>query len=284
MIKRILVALDADEDTPVATNYAIRLGIINKARLTGLAVVDTSQMAVDIAMAGVEAVTYTSDLQMKMMHDAQAVAGRLAARFKVEARGSSLEAEDRIIEGVPYKEVIDEMNYHDLLVIGNESHFFYNRPQMDTGTLDQVVKRGVCPVLVVGKEYREIKKIMFAYDGSAPSARAIQRFLQLKPYGRQLSVEIVNIRPSDSPYDKKISGRMVDRMFEYIRAYGFRKVVEISRTHPNPPEGITEILESNEADMVVMGAHSVSAIRRLTFGSTTHYMVKNSPIPLFLSN
>lgn len=284
MIKRILVALDADEDTPVATNFAIRLGILNKARLTGLAVIDTSQMAVDIAMAGVEAVSYTSDLQLKMMHDARIVATRLAARFKVVAKGSGLEAEDRLLEGVPYKEVIDEMNYHDLLVIGNESHFFYNRPQMDTGTLDQVVKNGVSPVLVVGKDYREIKKVVFAYDGSAPAARAIQRFLQLKPYGKQLALEILHIRPNDSSYEKNKSGRLIDRLFEYIRAYKFRNIVQTSLTHTNPAEGLMERLAINKADLVVMGAHSVSAIRRLTFGSTTHYMVKNSSVPLFLSN
>lgn len=284
MIKRILVALDADEDTPVATNYAIKLGMINNARLTGVAVVDTSQVAMDVAMAGVETAPFNSNLQDEMMLNAHKMANQLTSRFKVVARGSGLEADDLLIEGVPSDMVINEMKYHDLLVIGNESHFFFNRPKMETGTLDHIVKKGVCPVLVVGKEYHDINKAMLAFDGSAPSARAIQRFIQFQPYGRQITMEIVNVRSGDSENEKEKSRQLLDLMFEYARVNGYKKIDESSVAHSNAADGLMERLASGDADLIVMGAHSVSAIRRMTFGSTTHYMVKNSPVPLFLSN
>ena len=41
MIKKILVALDLDTDTPVATRYALDIAERYGASLTGLAVVDT---------------------------------------------------------------------------------------------------------------------------------------------------------------------------------------------------------------------------------------------------
>lgn len=52
MIKRILVALDPDNDTPVATRYAIRLAKRFDASVTGLAIVDKSNIDSAIVLGG----------------------------------------------------------------------------------------------------------------------------------------------------------------------------------------------------------------------------------------
>ena len=48
MIKRILVALDPDEDTPLATRYAIELAKRTEASITGLAPVDTTRIPLSL--------------------------------------------------------------------------------------------------------------------------------------------------------------------------------------------------------------------------------------------
>jgi nucleotide-binding universal stress UspA family protein len=45
---------------------------------------------------------------------------------------------------------------------------------------------------------------------------------------------------------------------------------------------LNQQLEKNP-DMLLLGAHSVSAVKRAAFGSTTHYLLENSPGALFMS-
>jgi nucleotide-binding universal stress UspA family protein len=41
--------------------------------------------------------------------------------------------------------------------------------------------------------------------------------------------------------------------------------------------------DETKADLIVLGAHSISAIKRLTFGSTTHELITKTNTPLFLN-
>lgn len=283
MIKRILVALDPDEDTPIATRYAAALAHRFDAEVSGLAVIDTKKIATEVGPGGAVGAMYYAELSRKRMTDqARETARGLLQSFEAALEAAHVRHGERVEEGVPVKQVIEDMKYHDLLVIGNTPHFYYTHPEEETNTLAKVVKKAITPTLVVGDTFREVKQVLVAYDGSDASARTLQRFAQLQPFGTDIAVELVHIRSTDSQRDRSTSELMLRLGGAFLRAHGFEQVVETSRNGGKPGSRLLEHARHIDADLVVAGAHSVSAMRRLAFGFTTHALIRECPVPFFL--
>lgn len=283
MIKRILVALDPDIDTQVATKYAIRLADKFDAALTGLALVNEEHINASVGTGGVGTIYYAEQLREHMTEQAREEAGKLLETFENTVGSSGVKHSEIMEEGVPYERIIEDMKYHDLLILGRDSHFFYNKPKKKTDTLAKVIKNGPAPALVVTEAYRDVNRVLVAVDGSTASARTMQWFVHLMPYGKDLAVHLAHVsgNHNNSGEDSKLLLRLAR---EYLKAHEIADIhTEILETG-NPGERLLEFQQQVSADLFVMGAHSMSAIRRLTFGSTTHKLVTESKIPLFLSH
>jgi len=283
MIKRILVALDPDGDTPVATRFAIRLAQKFDASLTGLAVVDIANIHSVIGIGGYGTEISGRKIWSEMADESRQVAEKLLNNFKSAVEKAGVRHRDIRKEGASYELIIEEMKYHDLLIVGRDSHFFYNQPDKDTGTLAKVVKSGDAPTLVVTDEYRNVERIMIAFDGSGPAARTLKSFVHLLPYGKDIEIELVNIAGGDSIEEMDKASTILKQAENYLKEHNFRYITKVVLEKGNPGERILERQMEKKPDIVLLGAHSVSALKRTAFGSTTHYMIISSQGPLFLS-
>ncbi len=283
MIKRILVALDPDEDTPAATRYAIRLARRFDASLTGLAVVDTSNIETTIGVGGYGTEIYGRQIWTELAAETRRVADKLLQSFQKDVEREGIRHRDIKKQGASSDLIIEEMKYHDLLVVGRDSHFFYNQPEKDTGTLAKVVKGGVAPTLVVTDEYQDIEQIMIAFDGSGPTARTLKSFVHLLPYGKDLDIELVVVADGTSDDHMGHADVILRQAESYLKEHHFNYLTRTVLQKGNPGEKILEWQMKKSPDLVLLGAHSVSAFRRAAFGSTTHYMIIHSQGPLFLS-
>ena len=283
MIKRILVALDPDEDTQVATQYAAGLARRFGGTVSGLAVIDTKRIAHEVGPGGAIGAAYYAGLsRQRLTEDARLTAQRLIVDFERVLNEAHVPHGERVEEGVPMERVIDEMKVHDLLVIGSASHFFYSRPARETNTLPRIVKNGITPTLVVADAHRPVERVLVAYDASDPSARTLQRFAQLRPFGTDLAIELVHVRASDRTRDRTASDLLLRRAGTYLRDHGFAQVTETSRDGGAASDQLLEHIRLSRADLVVAGAHSVSAVRRIAFGSTMHTLLHEIPVPFFV--
>lgn len=283
MIKRIVVALDPDEDTPVATKYAIRLAKRFDASLTGLAVVDKSNIDAALTFGGYGTELRGQEIWAEMADETRKVAVRLLDKFRSSAEKEGVRYRNLKKHGASFELIIEEMKYHDLLIVGRDSRFFYNQPDMDSGTLAKVVKGGVAPTLVVTDQYKDVERILVAFDGSAPAAKSLKSFVHLLPYGKDIEIELVNIADGESMEDMDRSSAILKQAEEYLKDHHFSYITKVVLDKGNPGERIIDRQIDKGPDLVLMGAHSVSALRRATFGSTTHHMITNSRGPLFLS-
>jgi nucleotide-binding universal stress UspA family protein len=286
MIKRILLALDLDIDTPIATRYAISLAKQFDASLTGLAVVDTKNINQKVGVGGIGSIYYADKLRKQMTNEARQQAGKLLDKFDKIVTESGIKYAARMGEGVPYQRIIDDMKYHDLLVIGRESHFFYNRPERETGTLANIVKKSSAPTLVITESYRvPIDRVLIAHDGSMASARAIQWFVQLQPYGKDITIDVVNVCRSKKEIDIEKAMLKLHLVADFLKAHDYKDInQQVLDSEGSNAEVINNYVQEVKSDTVILGAHAVSAVRRLAFGSTTHDMVQSCPVPLFLSH
>lgn len=285
MIKRILTALDRDTDTPVAIQYAIRLAETFDASLTGLAVVDVKNIYAETGGGGIGTIYYADMMRSQLTEEARMEACELLDNFDRLVNRSNVRHATHVGEGVPYEGIIEELKYHDLLIIGRESHFFYNRPNKDTKTLAEVVKKSSAPALVIMESYQPVEKVLIAYDGSVASARATQWFVQLEPYGRRIDIELVHVCDTANSSACDQATAMLHVMSDFLKSHGYETInQQLLDREGSVGAAIIGHVRETGADLVVMGAHSVSAVRRMTFGSTTHDLVTESPVPVFMSN
>lgn len=284
MISRILVALDLDIDTPLAMRYGIKLAKKFEASVSGLAVVDTANIAAQVGPGAIGTIYYAEELRKYMAEDSTKEAAELLKKFEKMADNANVKHSQLMEEGVPYERIIEDLKYHDLLVIGRESHFFYNQPEKETDTLADIVKKSTAPTLVVNEAYREVNRVLIAHDGSTASARSLQWFIQLEPFGRDVEMEVVHVCDLDDETTVDKSKLLLHLVSDYLKAHGYKNIQQNLLEQGKTGEKLISHIKETGADLVIMGAHSMSAIRRLTFGSTTHELVTNSPVPLFLSN
>lgn len=283
MIKRILVALDPDQDTLVATRYAEELAHRHHAAVSGLAVVDTKGIAKEVGPGGaVGAMYYAEKLREQITTESRQTAVALVDAFESELESRQVPHDELVREGVPARRIVEDMKYHDILVIGRTPHFLYSRPSKKTHTLAQIVKNGIAPTLVVPDEYREVRRVLIAYDGSPAAARTLQRFAQLQPFGVDLDVEIVHVRAWVGEVSEHDSQLLLRLAASYLKAHGFQRIRESSLEMDAPDRRVLEYAESADVDLIVVGAHSVTAIKRVAFGSTTHALLKRCRLPFFL--
>lgn len=284
MIKRIMVALDPDDDTPVATKYAIRLAKRFNAGITGLAVVDLSNIQVTIAVGGYGTEVFGNTVWAEMADDTRNAAEELLKEFKYLVEKAGVRHRDIKKQGASEEVIIEEMKYHDILIVGRDSHFFYNQPTKDTKTLANVVKRGDAPTLVVTEEYRDVEKIMVAFDGSSPAARTLKGFVHLLPYGKDIDIELIAVPEKDNEEATDWARANLNHAEAYLKEHGFQYINKHVLDSGNPGKNIIEHQLKKNPDLLLLGAHSVSAFKRATFGSTTHHMITNSEGALFLNS
>lgn len=279
MIYRILLGLDPDDDTRTATQYAVEIGKRFEAQITGLAVVDTEHIESESMGSGIGSMHYASKLRDKMLEEAREIAASLTEDFVKTIRSEGIEAGELVEEGVPFRRIIDEMISHDLLVLGKEPHFFYNKPERKTSTLSQVVKNCAAPILVVPENYRPTRRVMMAFDGHDPSTRAIRFFLALQPFGSDLELDIVYV--DSNPEENDVDEQKVHLLGALVASHGFNTNVTILKDG-NVTDRLIEHAEVTKADLIVAGAHAVSSLRAFAFGSTTKELLERCPIAVFL--
>jgi len=277
MIKRILVALDTDSDTPIATRYASEIADRYDAEIVGLAVVDTEQIEAASRGGGVGSMYYAEKLKENLTEETREKAAELLSEFHSALTGTGIPHVETVEEGVPFRRIIEDMKYHDLLVVGRTPHFFYGHPDEKTKTLAKLVNETTAPTLVVGDVHRPVKRVLIAYDGSEAASRTVKYFTHLKPFGDDLMIDALHVHQGDERESRLVLGLLAS----YLEKHGF-VVGQTSIREDGLAEQISEYARDTAVDIVVAGAHSVSFLRKLAFGSTTQKLLNECPTPLFL--
>jgi nucleotide-binding universal stress UspA family protein len=278
MTRRILVALDPDADTPVATRHAIDIAHRHDATVTGLVIVEARHVETKSRGESLRGVYHTTALLEHLTSEAEKRAKMLLEAFEEAAEEAGIAYEKRVRQGMPSRRILDEMTYQDLLVMGETPHYLYGQPDQQTKTLARVVRDALAPTFVVREDDEPpIERIVIAFDGGPSAARTLHAFAQLRPFGTNAAVTLLHVH-DDLP---DASGRLLENARQYLRAHGFSpETTSVEGTTPH--EAITARVEDAGTDAVVAGARSVSQLHWLTFGSNTAPLLEDCPTALFL--
>jgi nucleotide-binding universal stress UspA family protein len=274
MLKRILVALSGTPFTPVAVRRAVELAQRHGASLTGVTVVDIERLS-EVGPVPIGGATRAQDLAEHRVAVTQQHIEEEIDRFEKACKEASVSYVVDREAGDAFELLLALWRYHDLIVIGLRGLFEYGVVQNPDDHVIKLIRHGVRPIIAVSEQYREVNRVLVAYDGSPHAAMAMKRFAQLRLWPDAT----VKIACFGFP-DEKATPLLIDSA-AYLRAHGYEPEAE---SMPGGSKlGLFTHAQEWGADLVVMGSTFRSRILKLVMGPTTQEALMHAGMPLFLS-
>ncbi len=275
-LKDILLLLDTAEGPSQSADTAIDLANRFGAHVTALALsVDPIVPGLVVAPIPIELIEASREAAMKIATDA-------VARFEELARRSDISRETRIAEvlmgGIPQTFSI-ATRLTDLVVIGQD-HPDHREPLREV-LIETALFEGIAPILFVpyiAREPLKTNKVMVAWDGSRPAARAIHAAVALLPAGTSISIVMIG-----SAADQV--GEPGADLATWLARHRFRVSIE---TLPSAGLTVAQTMLNHVADrgfdLVVMGGYGHSWIREALIGGATRDILAAMTVPVLMAH
>jgi nucleotide-binding universal stress UspA family protein len=214
---------------------------INQAELTGLVILDIPGIEKSIGPVPVGGLHYAEKIE----------------------KTKRMEAADRIIQ---------ESIFYDAILIGMRTFFHFETQDSPGDSLEKILDETITPVYAVPEKLNlpdvpgEKIKVLIAFDGSLPSARALQRFAQLAP------VDIFEVCLLISEQDEEKANYYLNEAEAYLKCHNVNNIQK-ERIRDN----IKEALDQKYLDwahVIVVGAHSKAGLFKFMVGSLTQHLIK----------
>ena len=277
-MKTILVGLDGSEHAATATLYALWMSARFGANVVGLHVVDIASIEGSFLhdISGSLGFEPYLDFSSKMRDALHERGKSLLAAFERQAAEHKVPSTTILTMGIVPNEISEQGEIADLLVIGHRGVSAKFSTGLLGGTAESVTRKCPTPVFVCTAEYRECKNPLLAYDGSQRAAAAMQSAAQFcSALKLPLTVLTVN-------RDESAGHRTLEEAERYLTPYKLPATFSLQQTG-NAPERITNYLREQNHDLVFIGAYGHSRIIEMVLGSTTEYVMRNSPCAVFLN-
>lgn len=162
----------------------------------------------------------------------------------------------------------------DLIVIGKRGEAADFAKLHLGSNLERVVRSATKPVLVASRTFKPINKFLIAFDGGESAMKAVRHIANGKLFTGLPCVLLCVGKPTDSLQEK------LDDAAALLRKAGYE--VEAGFEAGDPEDVIKNRIESDNIDLLVMGAYGHSRIRNLIIGSTTTEMVRSCQVPVMM--
>ena len=274
-LSSLLIATDGSVYADVAAEcgawLASRLGaritvlyVIDARRLAGHFITHISEILEKFPSEGIT--DRVRDYYRKQGEEALKRAASICERYRVTC-------ETDLQTGNVVKVIADAAVNSDLLVIGERGE----DEEFETGFLGSVSERLVRkvnrPVLLTGLEFREFRRALLAYDGRE-GARGAMRMLARLAVALGMDVDAVQLVEEGEPTT------VLKEVASYFKDYP----VHLS-THYLTGDSHSLIIDHAKeigCDLMVMGAYENALADSLALGTTTDYLVRNSPVPVLV--
>jgi nucleotide-binding universal stress UspA family protein len=278
MLRSLLVGIEGSASSKSAVALAIRWAKRFDARVVGMGIIDDPGIQLSEEVLFAEAYHHPAGTAV-LASARQMVASKLTQALEQFATACTDAGVPFLIEeesGSPHVMLGQESQAHDLVVLGQKSHFEYGHEGDPGQTLSQLLQRCGRPVVAVPEGHCGEGSVVIAYDGSAQAARSVLAF-EASGLGQGRTVHVVTVNPN-----REVAARCAGRAVAYLETHDLdARAHAIDRSVP-PSDAILHCLGRLEASLVVMGAFGQSAAREFFFGSFTRNMLKKCPVPVFL--
>lgn len=180
----------------------------------------------------------------------------------------------RLRRGDLLETIADREDDAGLIVIGKRGEAADFAKGHLGSNLERLIRGSHKPVLVAARAFREVKKVMLAFDGGMSSLKAVEFVAKDKLFD-DLHVHVVTVGNPSLEHQKSL-----EQAVATLRLAG--RHASSAMQQGQPDQVLAKLVEEDSHDMVVMGAYGHSRIRNLIIGSTTTATVRSCKVPLML--
>lgn len=278
MFKSALAAVDGSPISDSVAEMALALAKDHGVAIKALGVLDEPgiRRREMVPPGGAAFKDEREEAQLKEAHERLAAfLGSFAARCKQAA----VACEAAEVRGVPSECIAEQSVEHDLILIGRQAHSPYEARDTERDTYRRLASISPRPILAVPAGYSGgVGDALVAYDGSQPSARAVQLFELLGLFGGR-RVRVVSIH-------KKRQRAQAEAGFaaRFLASHG-RDVESVAIESDSDANDILMAeIETLKPCVLVMGCFGHAGLKELFFGTTTENLLfrRACPAPVFL--
>ncbi len=148
-----------------------------------------------------------------------------------------------------------------------------------TATFESAITCSGKPVIVIPRKLKEFKadKILIGWNNSPESSRAVTESIPLLQQAKE--VKIV----SSKAYTTESLSRIKD-LRNYLLMHGIKTSFELIKTTFIPGEALLKSAVEGKFDLIVAGAFGHRGLKERMLGGASTYLLKNTPIPTFVSH
>jgi nucleotide-binding universal stress UspA family protein len=277
VIRNILVALDGSQHADGALDYALWLASRSRAHLVGVHVIDIVSIEGSFLhdVSGSLGFEPYLDFSSKMREALQERGRTLLELFRARCADRGVSCDTALPLGIVANEICDQARTADLVVLGHRGVNEQFSTGLLGGTTESVARKSPKPVLVCPSAFREVTKPLLAYDGSQRASAAMHVAAEVtSALGLPLTVVHVARDGGDGE-------AVLGEARRYLAAYDLQ--VTYRAVSGPPHERIVDVLRDGDFDLLFIGAYGHSRIIEMVLGSTTEYVLRNSPAPVFLT-
>lgn len=277
MIKSILLSVDGSGYTDTVLRYGIHCSKSCGALLRVMTVIDVRifEWAVAAGADGFVPIIPSALYQEESRRILEKRADAVLEKCREILQRENCKFELHKISGPPVDVICEQALTVDLVIIGARGEFARWESKMIGATVEAVSRLCNKSILVVDKDFSAPTKMLMAYDGSLKANRA----LTIAGYMAQhLKVPMVILNVTDQPEHGSNILREAER---YLEPFDIEVKSELAKGVVD--EVIVKYAETNNCDVIAMGAYGHSRIREAILGSHTEQIVRKSKVPVLLA-
>jgi nucleotide-binding universal stress UspA family protein len=276
MIKRILVGIDTSEHSRVAQTYAFALARRLGATLIGLHVVDIILIEGSFFhdISGSLGLEPYLDFSSKMREVLTDRGKGVLAEFSQAAMRQGVSSEVILDMGIVANQICERAKGADVVMIGHRGVNERFSTGLLGGTAESVARKCPRPVFISPMHFDEIHRPVLAYDGSD---RACKAMAAAADFSAQFDLPLMVITVAR---DEKLGERVLEQARSYFQPRPLKTDFRLLSGHAH--EEIVAFIKKERASLLFIGAYGHSRIIEMVLGSTTEYVLRNAPCPVFL--
>ena len=276
VIKNVLVAVDGSEHSRSATEYALWMAEKMNASITALHVIDIVSIEGSFLhdISGSLGFEPYLDFSSKMREVLEERGRAMLAEFAERAAEVKVRTETVMDVGVIANEICERARTADVVVIGHRGINEKFSTGLLGGTAESVTRKCSKPLLVCPMQWKAPERPLLAYDGSQRSSSAMQTAAD---FCATLSLPLAVAHVAR---DEASGARVLEEAKRYLSSYTIQTSFSLLSGHA--PEQIVAKIRSDGHDLLFIGAYGHSRIVEMVLGSTTEYVLRNAPCPVFL--
>ena len=277
MIKNVLVPLDGSEHSKAALDYAIWITKKFEGTLFGQHIIDTISLEgtffhdISGSLGFEPYLDFSSKMRDILDERGKVILDEFAARCEKQGvRYSTF-----LDMGLIANEICERAKLSDLVVIGHRGV----NEEFSTGllgtTAETITRKCPRPIFVSTKQFAAVENPLLAYDGSQRASSAMECAAEFCATLR-LPLTVLTIAKEET-----LAHTNLQQARSYLASYPIQARYESARGYPE--QKIVEHLANHRHDLLFIGAYGHRRIIEMVLGSTTEYVLRNAPCPVFLN-